>query len=207
MQETKQKEITTFNRIMMGMAGLCFLVAVITVISDGLSGGTDDVFLILTALLLALLFAMPPLMWAKSQGKLKNPFALEDVEEAHAEAAEHAHGGTDKDNVIVWGGLLFLTAVEVFLAYIHIQPLMMLIVLMMLSIVKAALIVAYFMHLKFERLSLMLTIVPTLIVLFCLFAILFPDSNRLRHLRGPGPEPPAQTEPASDAGGEAGAEK
>lgn len=198
MEETKQKEIKTFNRIMLGMAGLCFLAAVITVISDGLAGGTDDIFLILTALLLALLFAVPPLMTAKSQGKLTNPFALGDETEAHAEEAEHAHGGSNKENIIVWGGLLFLTAFEVFLAYIHIQPLMMLIVLMLLSIVKAALIVAYFMHLKFERLSLILTIVPTLIVLFCLFAILFPDGNRLRHLRGP--EPPAQTEPGHGSG-------
>lgn len=200
MEETKQKEIKTLNRIMLGMAGLCFLVAVYTVINDGLSGGTDDVFLILTALLLALLFAVPPLMAAKAQGKLTNPFALADEAEAHAEVVEHAHGGSNKENVIVWGGLLFLTAFEVFLAYIHIQPLMMLIVLMLLSIVKAALIVAYFMHLKFERLSLILTIVPTLIILFCLFAIFFPDGNRLRHLRGQ--EPPAQTDAGHGAGSE-----
>jgi caa(3)-type oxidase subunit IV len=207
MEETKQKEIKTFNRIMLGMAGLCFLAAVFTLISDGLSGGTDDIFLILTALLLALLFAVPPLMTAKSQGKLTNPFALgEDVDiHVHDEAAEHAHGGSNKENVIVWGGLLFLTAIEIFLAYIHIQPLLMLVVLMLLSIVKAALIVAYFMHLKFERLSLILTIVPTLIVLFCLFAIFFPDGNRLRHLRGQ--EPPAQTEPGHGMESEAGAEK
>ena len=51
------------------------------------------------------------------------------------------------------------------------------------SIIKAALIVAYFMHLKFERLSLILTIVPTLVVLLCLFAILFPDGFRLRTMR------------------------
>jgi len=207
MEETKQKEIKTFNRIMLGMAGLCFLAAVLTLISDGLAGGTDDIFLILTALLLALLFALPPLLTAKSEGKLANPFALADDEEAHAHAAEaeHAHGGSNKENVIIWGGLLFLTAVEVFLAYIHIQPLLMLIILMLLSIVKAALIVAYFMHLKFERMSLILTIVPTLIVLFCLFAILFPDGNRLRHLRGP--EPPAQTEQGIESGGEGAAER
>ena len=56
-------------------------------------------------------------------------------------------------------------------------------ILMLLSLVKAALIVAYFMHLKFERLSLVMTIVPTLIVLFLLFGIFFPDSRRAHDLR------------------------
>jgi cytochrome c oxidase subunit 4 len=204
MQQTKekQKEIKILNLILIGLAGLSFLVAVMTAVSDGFRAGTDDLFLIITCLLLALLFAVPPLLWAKSNGLLRNPFALGDEAEApaHEHEAEHAHADTNRENVIVWGGLLFLTAVEVFLAYIHIQPLMMLIVLMLLSIVKAALIVAYFMHLKFERLSLVLTIVPTLIVLFCLFAILFPDSNRLHKMRGP--EPAMQAEQGEESGQE-----
>jgi len=204
MQQTKekQKEIKILNLILIGLAGLSFLVAVMTAVSDGFRAGTDDLFLIITCLLLALLFAVPPLLWAKSNGMLRNPFALGDEAEvpAHEHEAEHAHADTNRENVIVWGGLLFLTAVEVFLAYIHIQPLMMLIILMMLSVVKAALIVAYFMHLKFERLSLVLTIVPTLIVLFCLFAILFPDSNRLHKMRGP--EPAMQAEPSEEGGQE-----
>ena len=101
-----------------------------------------------------------------------------EVEAGHGE-----HGGSNRENVIVWGGLLALTAIEVFLAYIQINATLMLIILMGASIIKAALIVAYFMHLKFERLSLILTIVPTLVVLLCLFAILFPDSFRLHDLR------------------------
>jgi caa(3)-type oxidase subunit IV len=194
MQQTKQKEIKILNLILLGLAGLCFLAAVMTAVGNGFRAGTDDIFLILTCLMLALLFAVPPLLWAKSNGMLGDLFAIGDEAEApaHELEAEHAHGGSNKENVLIWGGLLGLTAVEVLLAYIHIQPLFMLIILMLLSIVKAALIVAYFMHLKFERLSLVLTIVPTLIILFCLFAILFPDSRRLRTMRGP--EPPAQSE-------------
>ena len=98
--------------------------------------------------------------------------------------ADHgAHGGSNRENIIVWGGLLALTAIEVFLAYIQLNVTLMLIILMGASIIKAALIVAYFMHLKFERLSLILTIVPTIVVLLCLFAVLFPDSFRLHNLR------------------------
>ena len=97
------------------------------------------------------------------------------------EHVAHEHAGSNRQNVGIWIALLVLTAIEVFLAYIHLNLTLMLIVLMGLSIIKAALIMAYFMHLKFERLSLILTIVPVLIVLFCLFAIFFPDSLRLHN--------------------------
>lgn len=206
MEQTKgkEKEIKVLNLVLMALAGLCVLVALWAVVDDGFKAGTDDLFLILTALLLALLFAIPTLLWARSTGKLKELFGVDDEPVAHAEVAHeaehaqaHAHGGTNKANVIVWGGLLALTAVEVYLGYKQIDHLLMLIILMLLSIVKAALIVAYFMHLKFERLSLVLTIVPTLIILFCLFAIFFPDSNRLHTMR---PEEPAmQVEQAAEA--------
>ena len=59
----------------------------------------------------------------------------------------------------------------------------MLTVLLGLSIIKAALIVAYFMHLKFERLSLILTIVPMLVVCIMLLFVFFPDSFRSAGLR------------------------
>jgi cytochrome c oxidase subunit 4 len=190
----KDKEIKVLNLILLGLAGICVLAALWAVADDGFKAGTDDLFLILTCLMLALLFALPVLLWARSSGTLQKLFGVNDEPEpaadsAHAASAtEHAHaGGTSKENIIVWGGLLALTAVEVFLAYIHINQVLMLIILMLLSIVKAALIVAYFMHLKFERLSLVLTIVPTLIVLFCLFAIFFPDGNRAHNLRPPEP--------------------
>ena len=208
MQQTKGKdrEIKLLNLVLMGLAGLCVLVALWAVVDDGFKAGTDDLFLILTCLMLALLFAVPVLLWARSTGMLHSMFGVDDEPEPaaevahgveHAEHAEHAHAGTNKENVIVWGGLLGLTAVEVFLAYIHIDQVLMLIILMLLSIVKAALIVAYFMHLKFERLSLVLTIVPTLIVLFCLFAIFFPDSNRAHKLRTL-PEPTQQVEHSAE---------
>jgi caa(3)-type oxidase subunit IV len=156
------------------------------VAADGFKAGTDDVFLVLVCLMLALLFAVPPLMWARANGMLKNPFAEQAVEGGAAMEmeVEHAeHGGSNREMIIVWGALLALTAIEVFLAYIQINVTLMLIILMGASIIKAALIVAYFMHLKFERLSLILTIVPTIVVLLCLFAILFPDSFRLHDMR------------------------
>jgi cytochrome c oxidase subunit 4 len=184
MVETKQKEITALNMVLLALAALSLGVAVWDVFSDTFRAGTDDLFLVLVCLMLALLFALPSLMWARANGMLKNPFAEEALADGgEMEAVHEEHGGSDRQNIIVWGALLGLTAFEVFLAYIQLNLTLMVIILMGASIIKAALIMAYFMHLKFERLSLILTIVPTLVVLLCLFAILFPDSFRLHNLR------------------------
>ena len=53
----------------------------------------------------------------------------------------------------VWGALLVLTGIEVWLGYNQVfkDPKHMLEVLMILSIIKSALIIGYFMHLKFEK--------------------------------------------------------
>ncbi|MEK6324438.1 MAG: cytochrome C oxidase subunit IV family protein [Acidobacteriota bacterium] len=185
MVDSKQREIATLNMVLLALAVLSLGVAVWDVLSGSFRGGTDDVFLVGVCLMLTALFAIPPLMWARANGMLKNPFAEEPVAEggAEMEVAHGGHGGSDRQNVYVWVGLLALTAFEVLLAYIQVPLTLMLIILMGASIIKAALIIAYFMHLKFERLSLILTIVPTLVVLLCLFAILFPDSFRLHNLR------------------------
>ncbi len=99
---------------------------------------------------------------------------------AHVE--EH-FAGSNKLFVSIWIWLVVLTAIEVFLAYRPMSTVLMLTILLGLSIIKAALIVAYFMHLKFERLSLMLTIVPMLVVCICLLFAFFPDAFRSIGLR------------------------
>ena len=109
---------------------------------------------------------------------------------AHAEAEEH-FAGSNRLFMSIWIWLLLLTALEVFLGYIHLPVIYMLVILMGASIVKAALIVAYFMHLRFERLNLILTIVPAVVICICLLLVFFPDSFRARDLRYNGPPPPA----------------
>ncbi len=113
---------------------------------------------------------------------------------AHAE--EH-FAGTNKLFVSIWIWLLVLTAIEVALAYKTMSLFLMLTVLMGLSIIKAALIVAYFMHLKFERLSLILTIVPMLVVCICLLFVFFPDAFRSDAMRYKFKEPAPVTAPAA----------
>jgi cytochrome c oxidase subunit 4 len=110
---------------------------------------------------------------------------------AHAE--EH-FAGSNKLFISIWVWLLGLTLIEIFLAYRPMSLVIMLTILMGLSIIKAALIVAYFMHLKFERLSLILTIVPMLVVCICLLFVFFPDSFRSAGLRYKFKEPPPVTQ-------------
>ena len=83
----------------------------------------------------------------------------------------------------VWFWLVLITLVEVFLAYIQLGVTTMLILLLGFSVVKAALIIAYFMHLRFEKRSLVWTLMPAMVVTICLLAVFFPDSFRLLELR------------------------
>ena len=99
-------------------------------------------------------------------------------------AEQHRHHGKALF-FYVWGALLAMTAIEVYLTYQNMQPKKMLTILMGLSLIKAALIMSYFMHLKFEKLSLVLWLVPALVFCICMMLILFfPDSSRLLRLRG-----------------------
>src|SRR5262244_921669 len=101
----------------------------------------------------------------------------------HTETAEHMAGASTGTFAKIWIILLVLTGVEIFLAYEQLPTMIMLTILVGLSVIKAALIIAYFMHLKFERLSLFLTLFPMLIFCILLMLIFMPDSMRLMIMR------------------------
>ena len=105
------------------------------------------------------------------------------MSENGSEAAGHAVGST-KLFLTVWIWLVAITGLEVFLGYEKLQPQLMLTLLVILSVVKAALIIAYFMHLKYEKLSLALILIPPTIFCICMILIFFfPDSWRLMQIR------------------------
>jgi cytochrome c oxidase subunit IV len=105
--------------------------------------------------------------------------------EAHAMEA-HA-GASVGTNLAIWIGLVAITGLEVFLAYMELQPAIMLTILIGLSLVKAAMIMSYFMHLKFERFSLVLWLVPAMIFCICMMMIFFfPEAFRLLQMRPHG---------------------
>lgn len=96
------------------------------------------------------------------------------------QSAEQGHlGGTTRTFLLVWFWLLAFTGLEVFLGYEQLELKLMLVLLMGISIAKAALIISYFMHLKYERRSLALTLMPALVLVIVLMFLVFPDSYRL----------------------------
>ena len=98
--------------------------------------------------------------------------------QAHAEEA-HA-GASVGTNIGIWVGLVLITFLEVFLAYEELQPSIMLSILVVLSVVKAAMIMSFFMHLKYEKLGLVLLLIPATIFCLCMmFIFFFPDAFRL----------------------------
>ena len=95
--------------------------------------------------------------------------------QAHAEEI-HA-GASVGTNVAIWIGLVAITGLEVFLAYEQLQPSVMLSVLVVLSVVKAAMIMSFFMHLKYEKFGLVLLLIPATIFCLCMmFIFFFPDA-------------------------------
>jgi cytochrome c oxidase subunit 4 len=101
--------------------------------------------------------------------------------------AVHEHDGSGMRLYLwVWIWLLALTALEIVLALVQILPTRgMLVLLMVLSFVKAGLIVAYFMHLRFEQRTLVLSLIPSVLAVIALLFVFFPDGFRLLELRVP----------------------
>jgi cytochrome c oxidase subunit IV len=97
-------------------------------------------------------------------------------------AEQHRHHGKAQF-FWVWGALLVMTAIEVYLAYENLQPLRMLTILMGLSIVKAALIIGFFMHLKYEVSRMKWLTMGSLVICLVLMTIFFfPDAFRILSL-------------------------
>ena len=80
----------------------------------------------------------------------------------------------------VWGALLLMTSIEVYLTYQNMPPVKMLTILMGLSLIKAALIIGFFMHLRYE-ISLMkwLTMCSVIGCLILMTIFFFPDAHRI----------------------------
>ena len=87
-----------------------------------------------------------------------------------------------KAYLMVWSGLLILTILEVILAYTSLAVAVMLVTLLLLSFVKTGLIVAYFMHMKFERRSLFWALIPATVCCIGLLSMFFVDSLRILQL-------------------------
>ncbi len=82
----------------------------------------------------------------------------------------------------VWVALLILTGIEVYLGYQNMEPVRMLTLLMGLSILKAGLIIGYFMHMKFEMSRMRWITMSSLVFCLAMMLVFLPDAYRLLHL-------------------------
>lgn len=106
---------------------------------------------------------------------------MDAIQQAIAERVAEEHRHHKKGQFFwVWGALLVMTAIEVYLTYQNMEPLRMLTILMGLSLVKAALIIGFFMHLRYEisrmKWLTMCSVVACLILMTIFF---FPDAHRI----------------------------
>jgi caa(3)-type oxidase subunit IV len=108
---------------------------------------------------------------------------MDAVQVAIAErvAEQHRHHGKAQF-FCVWGALLIITGIEVYLGYQNMEPVRMLTILMGLSIIKAGLIIGYFMHLKFEVSRMKWLTMSALVFCLAMMCIFFPDAFRILYL-------------------------
>lgn len=110
--------------------------------------------------------------------------------QAHTETA---HGAADAHGeqhqpfqvyLVVWGLLFVLSAMSYFVDYFHVEPtILRRFLITAFALVKAAMIVAYFMHMRFERMSIVLAILLPPLLLLGMIAIFLPEGSYVSGLR------------------------
>lgn len=102
-------------------------------------------------------------------------------------AAHDSHGEQHQPfqvYIIVWVLLFIISAISYFIDYFHVEPLILKrFLITALALVKAAMIVAYFMHMRFERMSMVLAIVLPPLLLLGMIAIFLPEGSYVSGLR------------------------
>jgi cytochrome c oxidase subunit IV len=75
----------------------------------------------------------------------------------------------------VWFWLLVLTILEIVVALMSLAPLAKGMLLVVMALIKAGLVALYFMHLRFERVTLGVIVLTPLIICVFLVFMLLPD--------------------------------
>jgi cytochrome c oxidase subunit 4 len=78
--------------------------------------------------------------------------------------------------IAIWGWLGGLTVLEIWVAYVNLPRPIVVASLVGLAVAKAALVALYFMHLRFERLTLGLIALTPPILLVLLTVAVYPDA-------------------------------
>lgn len=102
------------------------------------------------------------------------------------------HPGPNYMTIFWW--LFGLTVAEIAVIYLGLPKLALALLLIGLAVSKAALVAMYFMHLRFERLTLaLIAVTPLLLCLLLVFALV-PDHSAVPHQSAAAP-PAAATAP------------
>jgi len=88
-----------------------------------------------------------------------------------------------KRYIVVWLGLLVIVALEVAVALSHPPAGWLLAGLLVLALIEAGLALLYFMHLKYERRSLMWSVILAVMIAVILMDHFWLDAFRLLHQR------------------------
>ena len=92
-----------------------------------------------------------------------------------------AEGHREPNYMGVWVWLLVLTILEVAVALMPLATLAKGMLLVVMALIKAGLVALYFMHLRFERVTLgMIVLTPLIICVFLVFMLL-PDLGAVVH--------------------------
>ena len=98
--------------------------------------------------------------------------------------ADTEHTGGYRIYAVTWFWLLAITVVELAIVLMHVPKLVLATALIIMALLKAWLIVAYFMHLRYERLSLVYAVmVPMVFLAVILWTGTFPDALNVFNLR------------------------
>lgn len=94
----------------------------------------------------------------------------------------HSEAGHEEPKYgMVWLALLILTLVELWVSQSAMPKIGIIISLCALALVKAGMVAAYFMHLKFEKYALILVVLSPLVLSAILYFGLMPDSTTHVH--------------------------
>ena len=91
-------------------------------------------------------------------------------------AEEHEHSMSYKTYLLTWFWLLVLTLLALGLGYAPINERLKAFLLVCTTLAKILVIAAIFMHLRFERINLILIAFAPLILAVILFSFTFPDT-------------------------------
>jgi heme/copper-type cytochrome/quinol oxidase subunit 4 len=98
---------------------------------------------------------------------------------------EANHEPTMTGYVGIWIGLLCIVGIEVFLTLMKLPTHELLAALLVLAFIEAGIGLLYFMHLKYEKHSLLWSMIPVLLFVFFMMNHFWPDAFRMVSMRVP----------------------